>query len=143
METSLNRTNFLVPWEKFAKTCNTKYHMHNCLIVINVLPIRKQRFLLLVPYRLITSFHCMILLFVAKMRIISRSIQDQNLWKIHLMELILVLKQWTPWQILFKDFLFGINDRTINLINSYFCKYFLLAVCEGECLLFRHLKIQH
>ena len=63
--------------------------------------------------------------------------------KIHLMELILVLKHRTPWQILFKDFIFEINDRTINLINNFLCKYFLLPVSEGECLLFSHLKIQH
>ena len=27
----------------------------------------------------------------------------------------------------------------INLISNCFCKYFLLAVCEGQCLLFSHL----
>ena len=124
---------------------NTKYHTYNCQIVINVLAffLRKQRFLLLFPYMLTTSFHCMTLFFVVKRGIVSGSIQDQTIWKIHLMELILVLKHWTPWQILFKDFIFGINDRTINLINNFFCKYFLLAVSEGECLLFSHLKIQH
>ena len=92
---------------------NAKYHIFNCFIVINALPffLRKQRFLQLFPYMLITSFHCMNLLFTVKKGIVLSSIQDQNLWKINLMELILVLKHYIPQQILFKDFTFGINDR--------------------------------